>query len=684
VALTAFRLGQKELRLSAWPSWDAFLNGCLLRRPPREFADLGGLVANPVVAVLRDDSRPLRQVGPLGFDGGTYNAGDAMLGPAIDECLRADLVSRVRYFTRDATLSPGGQKAFAEAESLLDKRRIEGKDEYAVNDRTVDVGGVNRFALPEGADGPTSAQAFKFGSGVAGWSDFNHPGQLARQTLTDAAGIVIPRANYVVGLLAIYLAVLVPLNWVIFRLMGRVEWAWIAAPIITIICTVAVIRSAELDIGFARSRTELAVVEIQGDYPRAHVTRYSGVYTSLATSYDVQFDDPSSVAMPYPTHSREELKDTNLFLRHQSDVQFRRDDKQITLTGFDVSSNSTGMLHAEHMVDLGGGIAAKKIGENEYELANRTSLDLRGAAVLDRERAVWIGDFGSGAKKEVTLAPRELSPRGDDSKAGRTTTDVAQLAEKQRLLAEREAHLAQLGRLMAADHPEFQQVQQEIDRLRAEIAQAQIVATPEAWFAQREEDEITSRVRREDVLKARLLVRLAESTDTLADGELRLVAWTNEELPGMDITPRASQTRFANIIVAHLRYDGLLKHGKWTLGYRNEDKRSREEIEYVAKSQGRGFGDEGLMLDGALSDTNGDGVPDVLADPALTQLVLQGHLQKFDDNGDAVLDVNEWPEETPFPFNDVDLDKNKRVTAAELETYLRQRFKTPPAKPKKQ
>ena len=37
VALTAFRLGQKELRLSAWPSFDAFLNGCLMRRPPREF-----------------------------------------------------------------------------------------------------------------------------------------------------------------------------------------------------------------------------------------------------------------------------------------------------------------------------------------------------------------------------------------------------------------------------------------------------------------------------------------------------------------------------------------------------------------------------------------------------------------------------------------------------------------------
>src|SRR5207244_1895783 len=156
--------------------------------------------------------------------------------------------------------------------------------------------------------------------------------------------------------------------------------AWIAAPIITIACTVVVIRYAELDIGFARSRSEVAVVEIQGEYPRAHVTRYTGVYTSLATSYDVEFSDPSSVIQPYAAHSRAELVDDKnlIFMRDSSTVQFRRDDKQIALTGFDVSSNSTGMLHAEHMLDLGGGIAARQVQGNTYEIVNRTKLSLKG------------------------------------------------------------------------------------------------------------------------------------------------------------------------------------------------------------------------------------------------------------------------------------------------------------------
>ena len=33
-------------------------------------------------------------------------------------------------------------------------------------------------------------------------------------------------------MLAIYLLVLVPLNWLVFWLIGKVEWAWIAAPLI--------------------------------------------------------------------------------------------------------------------------------------------------------------------------------------------------------------------------------------------------------------------------------------------------------------------------------------------------------------------------------------------------------------------------------------------------------------------
>src|SRR5204863_9038441 len=167
--------------------------------------------------------------------------------------------------------------------------------------------------------------------------------QAARQILTEAAGIEIPSADFVIKVLAIYLLVLVPLNWGVFWLLGKVEWAWIAAPLIALFGAGAVIRLAQLDIGFARSRTEVAVLEIQGGYERAHLTRYTALYSSLSSSYTLAFDDPSALALPFASGPRNEGL---LSITNYNDVSFRRD-KDTSLAGVQVSSNSTGMVHSE-------------------------------------------------------------------------------------------------------------------------------------------------------------------------------------------------------------------------------------------------------------------------------------------------------------------------------------------------
>src|SRR5208283_3768260 len=108
----------------------------------------------------------------------------------------------------------------------------------------------------------------------------------ARMSLTNAAGINVPARSFIVWVVVGYLCVLVPANWIVFRLLGRVEWAWIAAPLIAIGCTVVVIHDAQVNIGFARSRNEIAVIEMQPGYSRVHVARYNVLYTSLSTRYE--------------------------------------------------------------------------------------------------------------------------------------------------------------------------------------------------------------------------------------------------------------------------------------------------------------------------------------------------------------------------------------------------------------
>ena len=124
--------------------------------------------------------------------------------------------------------------------------------------------------------------------------------------LEDAAGISVPERSFIVWVVVGYLCVLVPANWIVFRLLGRVEWAWIAAPLIAIACTVVVIQQAQLNIGFARSRNEIAVIEMQPGYSRVHVARYTALYTSLATRYEFRLDDPGGQILPFPRVSSPE------------------------------------------------------------------------------------------------------------------------------------------------------------------------------------------------------------------------------------------------------------------------------------------------------------------------------------------------------------------------------------------
>ncbi len=105
-------------------------------------------------------------------------------------------------------------------------------------------------------------------AGVASWDDQSQASQAARETLKDAASISVPRATFVLYMLGAYVLVLVPLNWLIWRTMGRVELAWLTAPAIALVFGVLVVRLAQLNIGFDSSATEIDIVELQGDYPR--------------------------------------------------------------------------------------------------------------------------------------------------------------------------------------------------------------------------------------------------------------------------------------------------------------------------------------------------------------------------------------------------------------------------------
>jgi len=348
IVVSAMQLTEREL--INWPGFDGFLNAALLRRPRRSFSEgfYGG---------LRVDWLDLPQ-----------------------QRLDAHLITGLRLFSRDA----GSQ---ANIQEVLPPN-----------------------PTPFGSQQPEPRTQIDRPGGLASWNEFGPVSTASREVLVKAAGVEMPGAGFISACLALYLVVLVPLNWMVFHTLGRVEWAWIAAPIIAVLGTLAIVRLAQLDIGFVRSQTEIALLELHEDYPRGLLSRYTAFYSSLSTTYDVTFNEANTVATPFPVGAAGGRKIGDRMFT----VSFERRAKDV-LRGLAVSSNSTRMLHSEQIVDLQGPLRLGMSSRNLQQVENNSGLDLRNVAVVHRYfkqgsdqplyDASWIGNLRHGTSAVLGLAP---------------------------------------------------------------------------------------------------------------------------------------------------------------------------------------------------------------------------------------------------------------------------------------
>lgn len=355
VVATAFTLAQRDLIV--WPDFDGFFNATILRRHPRSFQ------YDEFSSMSVTWGKQYISANEFGNSGINYHRS---FDPRKN--------SQVRLFTRDAQTYDANGTPYQEAFAY-----------QAASQNPYGNGYVSELDQMENSPG------------VAGWQASNHVARLVLESLIAAAGIEVPRASFVMWMLSAYLVVLVPLNWAVFKALGRVEWAWIAAPVITLVFALVVVRLAQLNIGFARAQTEIGIVEIQNGYDRAHISRYTAFYTSLGTNYQFELDDVGAVARPLAFGER-------MFQGQRvQNLEFTRG-STAELTGFSVASNSLGILETEGMFDLAGGIELRDTG-TAWQVENKTGLELRNVGVVAEGRFGWVAELpGNGTAMLETRA----------------------------------------------------------------------------------------------------------------------------------------------------------------------------------------------------------------------------------------------------------------------------------------
>lgn len=369
IVLTAYPM--REPRIYQWKYYSSFLSTGLLRRHSRWFRR------------SKEDSS-IAQYWRAPYD-------SSQRDPKMH--------SNVRILTRDLPLSASSEQS--DSESVLPEMGMGGSAFTAIKGDSLNA--------PKSSD-----EAMQWGGRGAAWNDYSGLSSQALVALKEAAGIELPSRSTIIYILAGYLLCLVPLNWLVFKLLGRLEFAWIAAPLMAVAGVIVVTKVARLDIGFARRTTEIAVLELHEDYPRAHLTQYLALYTSLSTNYEIDFPDNDSVALPLGDISRN-LRRAGSETRNLR-TNFGRSEG-VTLEPLTVYSNSTEMLHAEQIVGLDGGLRLGSLGANGDSgeaLKNDTGLQLQECMLVrrsedDQIELAWVGDLPSGQ-----TAPLQFEPASSD------------------------------------------------------------------------------------------------------------------------------------------------------------------------------------------------------------------------------------------------------------------------------
>lgn len=547
IAVTSFSINSRAIR--SWKSFDGFINACLLRRPAREF-------------------RESKQ--QIGFTVDWKNYPGLELDPLFS--------TTVRYLSRD--MGDRGtaktfvkQKTISDEDNFLPEGDIQGMPN--INADLIDNIQPKQFNRNNVEDDHWHYGGYQnyAQSGVAGWNDNSGVALASRNALKEAAGISPPSADFVLKVLIGYLIILVPVNWLFFRLIGRVELAWAAAPVLAIIGAIVVAKLASLDIGFARSRTEVAVLEMHGGYSRGHLTRYSALYTSLTTRYDLAFSDSSAQAQPFAARRF----DTGIKKETATDVTFRRD-RNWTLESFRVPSNSTEAVHSEQMLDLGGGVRLNRSETGEFTLVNDSDLSIRDAGVLYRDldgtlKKAWVGDLESGESSSLSM--KTGASRMIRTEVGETFVEDFSFEEWDdsattlSLRRETENMMDQydfnennvLERDELTELPEIEKFVNLVNGLNYNSGT----------------DIIPEQEKNDDLLSFPELMeccRLARSNDSislgglfekvsqnlrLAKGQARLVGWSDSELPSLKISPIASQAVQQTFLLIHLKQGDLPK-----------------------------------------------------------------------------------------------------------------------------
>lgn len=201
----------------------------------------------------------------------------------------------------------------------------------------------------------------------------------------------LPSAWFIAGFLGLYILLIVPVNYFVFRRFRRLEWAWLMVPVWAIVFTVGAYHIGAIHQQGTVNLNALSVIETFPNSTRGRATSFISIYSPVRSWYNVRF---AGGVFPHlitggaffgpslPTSS-----DQTLLVHYDPDTT--------VIADVLIHHWSQRMVKAAHAIDLGEGVAIDLSWDDDRlvgTVTNRTTYTIHDPILYILDRSYRLGD----------------------------------------------------------------------------------------------------------------------------------------------------------------------------------------------------------------------------------------------------------------------------------------------------
>jgi hypothetical protein len=197
-----------------------------------------------------------------------------------------------------------------------------------------------------------------------------------------------PPVSYIAWFLALYVFVLVPVNYCVLRYFDRRELAWVSVPVIVLAFSlISYFAALRIKGSIVRTR-HVNIVQGALNSGVARADTIFWLFSPRKSTYEIVASDPQVVAAPYLDGVRDNTRDEATIWQPPTNAPFTVRDTMINM--WDYKS-----FVGQAVVNIGSGVTVRPKGD-ALEIVNNSNTNLHGVVLVNGGHVLAYGDLRAG------------------------------------------------------------------------------------------------------------------------------------------------------------------------------------------------------------------------------------------------------------------------------------------------